>query len=118
MSYGLQQGENKIFEGMVRPLIGRYLNNGRQSGDEFLRVFGVIDGLDGLEFTTFSTFDLDNARADDSMLLTEDGDVKIVVQYEIDYTFGALPLPFGTLKITQEVATKAWLSGKGEGYTP
>lgn len=29
VSYGLQQGENKIFEGMVRPLIGRYLNNGR-----------------------------------------------------------------------------------------
>lgn len=118
VNYGLQQGQNKIFESMVRPLIGRYLNNGRQSGDEFLRAFGVSGGLRGLEFTTFSTFDLDNTRADDSMLLTEDGDVKIVVQYEIDYTFGALPLPFKTLKVTQEVTTKAWLSGKGEGYTP
>lgn len=118
VSYGLQQGENKIFESMVRPLIGRYLNNGQQSGDEFLRAFGVIEGLKGLEFTTFSTFDLNNTRADDSMLLTEDGDVKIVVQYEIDYTFGALPLPFKNLKVTQEVMTKAWLSGKGEGYKP
>lgn len=118
MNYGLQQGQNQIFGAMVRPLIGRYLNNGQQSGDEFLRDFGVVGGLEGIDFATFSTFDLGNTRADDSMLLTEDGDVKIIVQYEIDYTFGALPLPFKNLKVTQEVTTRAWLSGKGEGYTP
>ena len=56
----------------------------------------------------------------DSTLLTADGDVKIAVQYDVDYTFGALLMPAGTpkLHVTQVVLTKAWLGGKGEGYVP
>lgn len=123
MNYGLQKGGSAVFGSLVRPLVGRYLGNGGLSGDEFLRAFRVVDGLDGLDFYTFNIlgWDSENHRVltsprDDSMLLTRGGDVRIVVSYKIDYTFGALPLPFGELTVTQEAVTKAWLGGSGEGY--
>ncbi|MCI9331534.1 MAG: hypothetical protein HFG05_05090 [Oscillibacter sp.] len=123
MNYGLQKGGSAVFGALVRPLVGRYLTNGSTSGDEFLKAFRVKDGLDGLEFSTFNIigWDAENHRLqssprDDSMLLTSEGDIRIVVSYEIDYTFGTLPLPFGELTVTQEVVTKAWLGGAGEGY--
>ena len=42
-----------------------------------------------------------------------------MVQYVVEYSFGALILPFDEpkLHITQEVMTKAWLGGEGKGYT-
>ena len=57
-------------------------------------------------------------QGNDSQLLTSEGNVKIVVQYDVDYHFGALVLPFDQpkLHVTQEVMTKAWLGGEGEGY--
>ena len=89
----------------------------------FLLGFGVFVGLDGLEFYTFNIlgWDSENHRVltaprDDSMLLTSGGDVRIVVSYKIDYTFGTLPLPFSELTVTQEAVTKAWLGGLGERY--
>ena len=59
-----------------------------------------------------------SSGANDSLLLDADGNVKIVVQYDVDYSFGALILPFEEpkLHVTQEVVTKAWLGGEGEGY--
>jgi hypothetical protein len=123
MNYGLQKGGSAVFGSLVRPLVGRYLSNGDVSGDEFLRAFRVKDGLDGLEFYTFNIlgWDSENHRVltaprDDSMLLTSGGDVRIVVSYKIDYTFGTLPLPFSELTVTQEAVTKAWLGGLGERY--
>ena len=64
----------------------------------------------------FSDLDLQD---NDSTLLDEDGNVVLTVRYAIDYTFGALPLPFPDhrLEITQTVKTKAWLGGNGEGYS-
>lgn len=114
LNYGLGEAGKQVTEQLVRPLVGRYLRNGDMSGDEFLRAFQVIGGLDGLDFADFSLTDF---NANDSMLLDAGGDVKIVVRYDIDYTFGALPLPFDPkLSITQTVQTKSWLGGSGEGY--
>jgi len=125
MNYGLQKAGSYAFGALVRPLVGRYLTNGTVSGDDFLRAFNVKDGLKGLEFSTFNvigwnaeTGELTAAPRDDSMLLTSAGDIRIVVSYQIDYAFGALPLPFKDLEVTQEVVTKAWLGGSGEGYRP
>lgn len=120
LNYGLQEGENAIFEQMIRPLVGRYLACGELSGDEFLKKFYVSDGLQGLEFYDFSLISTTPSGANDSTLLTSEGNVKIAVQYDVDYTFGALLMPATTpkLHVTQVVTTKAWLSGKGEGYVP
>ena len=54
LNYGLQEGENALFEQLIRPLVGRYLANGDMSGDEFLKAFHVSEGLEGLDFYDFS----------------------------------------------------------------
>lgn len=95
---------NQVFAATVaRPLVGRYLRNGELSGDAYLRSVNVIDGLDGLDFSG-------------SVFLDANGDIILVVQYYVDYRFGALPLPFPALSITQTVKTHAWLGGSGDGF--
>ena len=118
MSYGVSELRNRVFEELARPLVGRYLAVGGITGDEYLRRFRVVNsytgktGLEALEFYRFRNLGIGN-----SVLIDANGNVKMVVEYEIEYTFGGLPLPFRpTLKITQTAATKAWLNGSGKGY--
>lgn len=117
LDFTLQESMDALFANAIRPLIGRYLANGNMTGDQFLRTFHVEGGLNGLQFYKFAVPDLHTTKNGNSRFLTEDGNVKIVLEYNIDYTFGALPLPFAKLHITQEVMTRAWLNGVGEGYT-
>ena len=118
MNYDVSELRNQAFEQLARPLVGRYLLNGEMSGDDYLLQAGVINrhtgatGLAALEFYRFS-----NAGVGNSVLIDKDGNVKLTVEYEIEYTFGGLPLPFHpTLRITQTAITKAWLNGSGKGY--
>ena len=118
MNYGIDELRGLVFESLARPLVGRYLANGSITGDAYLARAGVINkrtgarGLYALEFYQFSNMGLGN-----SVLIDKDGNVKLVAQYEILYTFGGLPLPFKpTLRITQTAVTKAWLNGSGKGY--
>lgn len=117
LNYGTQTGLDYLFATAMKPLVGHYLGNGDLSGDEYLRIANVEGGLDGLVFNDFITLDLNTKTGNDSRFLTGAGNVKIIVEYNIDYTFGALPLPFAKLHICQEVMTKAWLNGVGKGYT-
>lgn len=118
LNFGLDELQSAAFASLLRPLVGHYLSNGAVSGDDYLKTYRVIGGLDGLDFYRFTVFDLSAVDGQNSALLTSSGDVKIVVQYDVDYTFGALLIPFAEpkLHITQEVLTKAWLKGLGEGY--
>lgn len=124
MNYGLQKAGGFAFGELVRTLAGRYLTNGDLSGDEFLKRFHVVGGLKGLDFTTYDFVGWDSeshrltSSLDSTRLLTSGGDIRIVVTYKIEYAFGALPLPFKDLEVTQEVVTKAWLGGSGDGYQP
>jgi len=118
MNYGLNELRNQVFEEMARPLVGRYLSNGDMGADEYLRNARVMNrrtgqmGLGALEFHQWGNLGLGNSE-----LIDKDGNVKLTVQYEIEYTFGGLPLPFNpTLRVTQTVVTKAWLNGSGKGY--
>jgi len=116
LNYGLNEVKGRLFEEVVRPLVGRYLANDDMTADEYLRSVRVvksekeaikINGLNALEFHDWGN----------SSLIDKNGNVKLVVNYEVEYTFGNLPLPFSpTLKITQTVVTKAWLDGSGKGY--
>jgi hypothetical protein len=123
MNFTLEELRNKAFEQLARPLVGRYLSNGDISGDEYLQKMGVVKsntGSGGIEATGLRAlrfFKLDNHVTENSVLIDGKGNVKLVVDYEIEYKFGGLPLPFRpTLKVTQMVKTKAWLNGSGKGY--
>lgn len=117
MQYGLNEGRNALFEKLLRPLMGWYLRNGEQNGDEYLKSVNVINGLDGLDFYDFSLLDLESTGANDSTLIDKDENIKIVVHYSIEYKLGALSLPFKPkLDVSHTVKTKAWLNGKGDGY--
>ena len=99
-NYGIDELRNMASAQVVRPLIGRYLANGEMSSDEYLRTVRVV-----------------NFELSDCTIIDRNGNVRLTAEYEIEYTFGALKLPFGpTLKVTQTVVTKAWLGGSGEGY--
>ena len=118
MCYGVQELMSAALEELARPLVGRYLANMYMTGDEYLKSVHVIDsktgksGLETLEFYQFGNFGVGN-----SALLDRDGNVRLTVEYDIEYTFGILPLPFKPkLHITQTVVTKAWLNGSGRGY--
>ncbi|MBR2131660.1 MAG: hypothetical protein IJ955_03830 [Oscillospiraceae bacterium] len=123
MNLALQELSDTAFAAVIPLLLDHYLANGEMSGDEYLERFGVIDGLSGIKLNELGLVDFDweigrftSTSDQSSAFLTGNGDVKIVVRYKIDYTFGALPLPFTQLEIKQEVITKSWLSGLGEGY--
>ena len=120
LNYGIDQAGSALFEQVLQPLMNRYLKNGELTGDEYLKAFGVEKGIRGLDFTltdlSSGLLDLDSTGNSNSKMLDAQGNVRIIVSYEVDYTFGALPLPFTKLKFTQEVITKAWLGGNGEGY--
>ena len=119
MNYALDRAGSAAFGTfLARPLVGRYLANGNISGDQYLKNYGVIDGLEGLEFYTFDVFDFSTTGNKNSQLLDKNGDIRLVVQYDVSYSFGALLLPFDEpkLHVTQVASTKAWLGGEGEGY--
>ena len=117
LEFGLSEGRSALFEELVRPLVGRFLSNAKVSGDDYLKKVNVIGGLNGLDFYEFTLFDLSAVQPHNSVLIDHHGDIKLTVKYEVEYKFGALPLPFEPkLKITQTVRTKAWLGGRGEGY--
>lgn len=120
-----KKAENVAFALCMSSLSTRYLNQyGKSgevlvSGDDYLKVHGVEDGLNligtyGLGMTGLE-LSLD-IGADGSSLLDSNGDITVAVSYEIDYRFGGLQLPFKKLRTRQVVKTKAWLGGYGEGY--
>lgn len=117
LNTGINEGQKATFEALIRPLVGRYLANGNLSGDDYLLANNVIDGLDGIEFYELSLSNFTTTVSDDSYITDSDGNLKIVANYDIEYQFGFLPLPFDAkLHVTQIVKTKLWLSGSGDGY--
>lgn len=99
-NYGINELRTHVTAELVEPMVKKYLANGEMSGDEYLSSVRV------------ESFDLT-----DCVLIDRNNNVRLTAEYEIEYTFGALRIPFGpTLKVKQTVVTKAWLGGSGEGY--
>ena len=110
LSYGLTLASHEL---IIRPIFNKYLRLGNQSAADYLRnnrvrgEAGFISGLMGheIDFTG-------------SHLITENGNIVIVATYNIDFTFGILPIPerFRTIEVVQSVKTRVWLGGYGEGF--
>ena len=89
-----------VLDRVINQFVESYLANDNESGREFLKRFGIRN----LDFGS-------------SILIDKNENIRLTAEYEADYTFGALPLPFGPgLKITQTVITKSWQNGSGTGY--
>lgn len=120
LGYGGNEIAKQLFSLVVKPVVKNYLANGEQTADEYLRGFNVIDGVDGLKFNDIDIQnpELDNfvSESTDSKFIDKDGNITIVMSYDIDLKLGALPLPFEKLEIVQTAKTKSWLKGNGDGY--
>ena len=100
-NYGINELRSIMSTEIVRPMLMRFLSLGSKTGEEYLESIRVV------------SFDLT-----DSIIIDQNGNIKLTAHYEVEYTFGALRIPFTpTLRITQTAVTKAWLGGSGEGYT-
>jgi len=98
--FGLNELKSYTSAEMIHPLLMSYLENGDASAEKYLENVKAAD------------FNLT-----DCILIDKNNNVKLTVEYEVEYTFGALRLPFTpTLRISQTVVTKAWLGGSGERY--
>jgi len=103
LSYGLNRAYSHVVqEVVIRPMVNRHLErrSGDFSADDYLRTFNVADRNGTL-------LDLSN-----SVILNSNGDVIIVAEYSIDFTFGIIPVP--PLTFRQTAKTRAWIGG----YTP
>lgn len=94
--YGLDTAKNYAMqEWVIRPMMEKYLANGDQNADEFLSGYGISGEID----------------LSKSVFIDENGDITVVASYDIDYTFGMLPLPFTQIHVEQTAKTRAWLGG-------
>jgi hypothetical protein len=94
---------NVVYEALAFEMMKKYLSIGSiTDADTYLRNSNVINGMNGIS--------LENSR-----MLDENGDILLVADYRINYSFGlgAFPLPANmrTLNIRQTAMTKAWLGG-------
>lgn len=95
--YGLNGAKNYgMQELVIRPMLDKYLKNGSQSAEEYLDGCGVGD-----------------LELGGSVFIDSKGDITIVAAYDIDYTFGLLPLPaeLNEIHVEQTAKTSAWLGG-------
>jgi hypothetical protein len=93
----------------IRQLILNNLSAGNQSGEDYLRSVRIRN----IEVTDFAPL-YAKASGKESALCDYRGNIKLTVEYEIDYTFMGLPLPFEPkLKIAQSVMTKIWFQRLG-----
>jgi len=100
INYGVNSLRNLTSSNLVLPLLLRYLSGLNVSGEIYLDNVDILD----LYLTK-------------AVIIDRNENVVLTVQYEIDYVFGSLRIPFGPkLSVTQTVVTKAWLGGSGEGY--
>ncbi|MDR2599902.1 MAG: hypothetical protein LBC73_06445 [Oscillospiraceae bacterium] len=103
---------NKIATLSAYELFMKYLKTVAISDEEDSESIPVMSDEEYLD-----SINVSQLRFRDSVLIDKNGKIKLTVEYEVNYTFGAFKMPFGpTLKITQTVVTNAWLDGSGEGY--
>ena len=101
VNFGINEARSSVSAALIaKPLFMRYLASGKTSAEEYLQGLRIIN----LDIT-------------ECIIVDRNENVRITAEYEVEYTFGALRLPFTpTLRISQTVITKAWVGGSGDGY--
>lgn len=93
----------------IEQLILNNLSTVSQSGEEYLRSVRITN----LKLTELTT--IKNARGGKvSYFPLSEEDIKLTVEYEIDYSFMGLPLPFEPkLRVAMSAMTGTWYQQKG-----
>jgi hypothetical protein len=86
---------------IIKPMMEKYLENGDTTADTYLNANNI--GTD-IEPYNYDTLDFDTR-----FFMNKNGDIIVTVTYDIDYTFGFLPLDFTKLSFTQSAKTRAWI---------
>lgn len=111
---GIENGEawlkSVILRACAAALVENYLDQsylpaGAQDAGGYLKMYGVVDGMEGLDFSHSSLF------SDDEMRM-----IDIVVEYDIEITFLKVLFTNPTIHVAQRVAIPAWLDGDGGQY--
>ena len=107
LSVGSDAIKNKSLEWIGDLLVRGYLDTkalktGGQTADEYLKAFGVRNGVKGLDYSNSKLF------ADDKLRL-----IDVVVEYDLDIYFFKLFLKDPSIHVVQRVTVPAWLDGDG-----
>lgn len=112
--YGIEKSETKLkqlfLDTVTSWLLPTYLNESfleenPKTADEYLKGFGVVNGVKGLKFDKSSLF------SDSSYSM-----IDIVVEYDMEISFFKLFLKDPTIHVVQRCAVPAWLDGDGKHY--
>lgn len=116
MEKGEEAGKSLLLE-MISPImINSYLDTGflggqSMSADEYLRYFGVKDGLAGLDFSESSLFSKSASNGNLEFRM-----IDIVLEYDIEVYILKLFLKDPTVHVVQRCVVPAWLDGDGQPY--
>lgn len=111
---GIEWGENELKSylcellagGMVEVYLDQsYTPTNTMSADEYLKAYGVADGMNGLDFGESKLFQDDEQKM-----------IDIVVEYNIEVYFFKLFMKDPTIHVVQRCAVPAWLDGDGSSY--
>lgn len=111
---GIELGEDALkgafaellANGMIEIYLDQsFLDSRPQSADEWLKSFGVKDGLSGLDFSKSEFLMDDNYRM-----------IDIVAEYDIEVYCFKLFLKDPTIHVVQRCSIPAWLDGDGVSY--
>ena len=105
----LGEVQASALKGVINELVLSNLATGAQSGEEYLRSVRISN----LELTEFASPGSGTVGKESTLYDSQDN-IKLTVEYEIDYTFMGLPIPFEPkLKVAQSVKTKMWFQREG-----
>lgn len=116
MEMGEEAGKSFLLELISPVMINGYLDTGflggqNMSGDEYLRYFGVQDGLDGLDFGNSSLFSKNASNGNLEFRM-----IDIVLEYDIEVYILKLFLKDPTIHVVQRCTVPAWLDGDGQPF--
>ena len=86
-------------------LVERFASYHPMSADEYLKYFGVRDGIDGLDFSESRLFSDDDYQM-----------IDLVVEYDLEIYILKLFFKDPSIHVVQRCSVPAWLDGDGVTY--
>ena len=116
MEMGEETGKSALME-LISPIMidgyldTRFLGGQYMSADEYLRYFGVKDGISGLDFDKSTLFSKNASNGNLEFKM-----IDIVLEYDIEVYILKLFLKDPTIHVVQRCVVPAWLDGDGHPY--